>query len=448
MNCALYAKAFLKRDRDYIVRNSKIELVDEFTGPACTAAMEFQEFYGMNVVVIPTNKPCIRKDHPLQVFSHKEAKEASLVEYIAAVNKCGRPVLIGTDSIEESELLTAALKKADVNCQVLNAKNDEIEAKIIAKAGEFGAVTVSTNMAGRGVDIKLGGETGQERNKVISLGGLLVIGTCLHESRRMTDQLRGRAARQGDPGETRFFISIEDELVQRYNLIRMIPKRNLPHKKSGPINDEVVRRQLVRGQRIVEGYNSDLRRQLLKYSFIIEQQRRIIHRKRQDIMIDKVAPELLATKAGELFWPLCSKYGHEVLKRVEKQITLYQINKHWADYLAYMAYVRESIHLVVIGKKNPLDEFHKIAISAFDEMLVDKIDSEIVKTFREAEITENGIDMDKEGLKVPSSTWTYLINEDQNQFSNLQNLIKVASTVVSKPLFTLQDIYNRVFRRT
>lgn len=498
VNCALYAKAFLKRDRDYIVRNSKIELVDEFTGrvadnrhwpdnlqeaveakegfrgnskgkvmgsitmqhflslypkisgmtgTACTAVMEFQEFYDMNVVVILTNKPCIRKDFPMQVFSHKEAKEMALVEYIAAVNKCGRPVLIGTDSIEESELLAAALRKADVNCQVLNAKNEEIEARIIAKAGELGAVTVSTNMAGRGVDIKLGGETEQERNEVISLGGLLVIGTCLHESRRMTDQLRGRASRQGDPGETRLFISLEDELLQRYNLIRMIPKRNLPHKQSGPINDEVVRRQLVRGQRIIEGYNSDLRRQLLKYSYIIEQQRRIIHRKRQDILTDKVAPELLAAEAGELFWSLCSKYGCEVLKRVEKQITLYQINKHWADYLAYMAYIREGIHLVVIGKKNPLDEFHKIAITAFDEML-ERIDSEIIKTFKEAEITENGIDMDKEGLKVPSSTWTYLINEDQNQFSNLQNLIKVASTVVSKPLFTLQDIYNRVFRRT
>lgn len=497
LNCALFARVLLKRDRDYIVRNNKIELVDEFTGrvadnrhwpdnlqeaveakegltgnskgrvmgsitmqhfmnlypnisgmtgTACSAAAEFQEFYGMNVGVIPTNKPCIRRDYPIQIFSHKEAKLEALIEYIADVNSSGRPILIGTDSIMESEQLAAALERKGVDCQVLNAKNDEIEAEVIANAGGLGAVTVSTNMAGRGVDIKLGGQNEQERDKVVSLGGLLVIGTSLHESRRVTDQLRGRAGRQGDPGETRFFISLEDEIVQRYDLTKLIPKRNFPHKRSGPITDIVVARELIRGQRIVEGYNSDLRRQLLKYSLLIEQQRRIIHRKRQDILTDKVVLGLLATNMGQVFRSLCSKFGEDVLIRVEKKLTLYQINKNWADYLANMAYEREGIHLVVIGRKNPLDEFHRIAIMAFDEML-DRIDSDIIQTFKDVEITENGIDLDKEGLKMPSSTWTYLINEDQNQFSNLQNAIKAASTFINRPLFTVQDMYSRVFRK-
>lgn len=499
LNCALYAGMLLERDKDYIVRNGKVELIDEFTGriadkrhwpdnlqaaveakeglrsqsrgvimgsialqhflslypricgmtgTARTAAAEFNESYGMDVVVIPTNKPCIRKDHPDMIFTHREAKEKALVAEIKRVAATGQPILIGTGSVEESEQLTAELRKAGVQCQMLNAKNDEMEAKIIARAGEPGAVTVSTNMAGRGVDIKLGGEKEQERGRVVALGGLYVIGTNRHESRRIDNQLRGRAGRQGDPGESRFFISLEDDLVKRYELAKLIPSRNFPQRQEGPLDDHVngpvVRRAVTRGQRIVEGYNSDLRRQLGKYSFIIEQQRRIMHKKRQDILMDKVPLELLAVKAAKRYFAFRSQVGEEVLRKVEKQITLYHINKCWADYLDYIAYVRESIHLVVIGKKNPLDEFHKLAIDAFDEML-ERIDAEIVRTFNAVEMKEDGIDMDKEGLKGPSSTWTYLINDSPDQFNNLPFLIKAFTNAISGPLFTVREICRRIF---
>lgn len=193
----------------------------------------------------------------------------------------------------------------------------------------------------------------------------------------------------------------------------------------------------------MEGYNSDIRRQLWKYSFIIEQQRRIIHSKRQDILTDKVPMELLSTKTSERYLTLCSRVGEKVLRKVEKQITLYYINKCWAEYLDHIADIREGLHLVVIGKKDPLDEFLKSAIEAFDEM-VDRIDGEIIRTFNVVEINEDGIDMDKEGLKGPSLTWTYLINDNPDQFSNFKLWFKVAATAISKPLFTVQSIYRLI----
>jgi preprotein translocase subunit SecA len=177
------------------------------TGTALSASDEFMEFYGLKVVMIPTNKPCIRMDYPDVVYTHKEAKYNAVVSEIVNTHKTGRPLLIGTCSVEESEMLAVKLKEAGVGCQVLNAKNDELEAEIITKAGTPGAVTVSTNMAGRGTDIKLGGEFEEEREKVVSLGGLYVISTNRHESRRVDNQLRGRAGRQGDPGSSRSFVA-------------------------------------------------------------------------------------------------------------------------------------------------------------------------------------------------------------------------------------------------
>jgi preprotein translocase subunit SecA len=493
LNCILHAEILLKRDKDYIVRNGKIEIIDEFTGrvadkrhwpdnlqeavevkegflpktkgmimgsialqhylslypkisgmtgTAVQAAEEFREFYGMDVVAIPTNKPCLRVDQPDLIFTHKEAKQKALITEIKRRHETGQPILIGTGSVEESELLAIDLGKIGIKCQVLNAKNDEMKAQLIARAGEPNAVTVSTNMAGRGIDIKLGGNTGLERNLVVASGGLYVIGTNRHESCRIDNQLKGRAGRQGDPGESRFFTCLEDELIEKYNITQYI-LNNLPVRQENPVNDPIIRRELVRGQRIIEGYNSDLRKQLWKYSFIIEQQRRIIHQRRQDILLDKVPPKFLAREAPERYSALAGRVGEKVLREVEKQITLYYLNKCWTEYLDNIAYERESIHLVVFGGKNPLDEFHKIAIETFAKML-DRIDSEIVRTFNVADINENGIELDKEGLKGPSSTWTYLINDSPDQFSNLQLWLKAAATAISRPLFTVRSICRRI----
>ncbi|OGD21138.1 MAG: accessory Sec system translocase SecA2, partial [Candidatus Aminicenantes bacterium RBG_13_59_9] len=259
VHCALHAAVLLQRDVDYIVRNGRIEIVDEFTGrimekrhwpdglqaaveakenlfhgsegrilgsitlqhyfrlypqlcgmtaTALPSAAELEEFYGLSVAVIPPHRPCIRVDHPDVVFTHKKAKMRALIQEITDVHASGRPILVGTLSVRESEELAAALKESGVHCDVLNAKNDELEAKIIAEAGRLGAVIVSTNMAGRGTDIRLGGGNEAEREEVAALGGLYVIGTNRHESLRIDRQLRGRSGRQGDPGSSRFFISL------------------------------------------------------------------------------------------------------------------------------------------------------------------------------------------------------------------------------------------------
>lgn len=474
INSALYAEVLLKKDIDYLVRNESVELIDEITGrvaenrhwpegiqaaveakekiesksngrilgsialqhylslypklagmtgTASTSSGEFHEFYGKEVVVIPPNKPCIRKDHPPLVFTHKEAKHQALLKEILRAHQAGQPVLIGTGSVQDSEKLALELKKTGINCRVLNAKNDAMEARIIAQAGEPGAVTVSTNMAGRGIDIKLGGENEQEKAKVVAAGGLYIIGTTLHESRRIDNQLKGRAGRQGDPGESRFFISIDDEFVLKYEIDQLIPPENYPQRQEKPLEDNTVLKELARGRRIVEGYHGDIRRQLWKYSSLIEEQRRIIHSKRLKILKDEEKLDLLLTKAPDKYHALLKKVDPAVLHKVEKQLTLYYLNTCWAEYLDHISYLRETIHLVVYGKKNPLDEFHRCAIEVFDQM-IQRITTEIVRTFNAAEINQDGIDLGTEGLRMPAATWTYLMNDNPpNQFRHFAKLI-------------------------
>ncbi len=482
-NSALHAEVLLHKDKDYIVRKGVIEIVDELTGrvaerrswpdqlqaaveakegllpgakgmilgsialqhflclyphlagmtgTARQAAGELRQFYGLDVVVIPRNKPCSRRDYPDRVFTGKQSKNEALVREIKTRHKTGQPILVGTGSVEESELLAAELYKAGVKCQILNAKNDALEAAIIARAGERGSVTVSTNMAGRGVDIKLGGESEQDKAEVVQLGGLYVIGTNLQESRRVDAQLRGRAGRQGDPGESRFFLSLEDDLVQKYELAKLIPDRTNQRSSLERDIDSRVGKVLRRGQRIVEGYNSDLRAQLWKYSFLVEQQRKIIQQKRLDMLLDQAPLQLLANRAGERYFELCQSFGPEVLQKVEKQLTLYCINKCWAEHLDYLAYVREGIHLVVLAKESPLDEYHKLAIQGFQEMLA-RIDCEIVDIFNRVNVQKDGIDLETEGLSGPSSTWTYLMKDSPDQFTNISFLVQAAKRMLGGP---------------
>jgi len=462
LNLALHAEVLLHRDIDYIVRDGKIELIDEFTGrvaekrrwphglqaaieakeglqiqpegmirgsitlihllhlypkvsamtaTAQPAAEEFKEFYDLKIVVIPTNRSCIRIDYPDVVFTHKEAKNKALIEEIARVHEKGRPILVGTSSVKESERLAAALQQAGVACQVLNAKNDELEAKIVAQAGSLNAVTISTNMAGRGTDIRLGGVEERDREKVADLGGLYVIGTNRYESRRIDNQLRGRAGRQGDPGSSTFFISLEDDLLERYGIRKLIPPQHRIPRQDDPIDDPVIGREIARAQRIIEYQNFEIRKTLWNYSSVVEEQRKIIHQKRQDVLLEGPSLHLLAARTPRRFSRLRTALGEEVLRSAAKQITLFHIDQCWAEYLAQIDYVREGIHLFGAGGQNPLDEFHKIVAKAFQKLLR-RVDDEIIKTFESVEITENGIDMAKEGLVGPTSTWTYLINDN------------------------------------
>ncbi len=461
---ALHARALLKKDIDYIIRNNKIELVDEFTGrvadsrqwpyglqeaieakegiysetkgqiiasvtlqnfirqypkisgmtgTARSSSEELLEFYGLSVAVIPTNRECIRIDHPDVIFANQNAKMDALVTEIETVHNTGRPILIGTRSVQESEELASRLAATGIACTVLNAKNDEKEAGIVANAGRPFAVTVSTNMAGRGTDIRLGGEHEEEHGRVAGLGGLYVIGTNKYESRRIDDQLRGRAGRQGDPGSTRFFISLEDDLMKQYKLKELIPEALYSTSGSGPIENKVIRRETSRAQRIIEGQNFQIRRTLQKYNILMERQRQMIFRQRSDVLFGRL-PGLFKAKLPERYVSLKPVVGEAALLRAEWQVLLHFISSCWTEYLDYLSYTRESIHLVNMAGKIPISEFNKIAIEGYEKLL-QNITGETLAVLERAEITSKGIDMEKEGLRAPSSTWTYMVDDNPEQ---------------------------------
>ncbi len=501
LNQALHAEYLLHRDIDYIVRKGKIEIVDEFTGrvvedrhwpdglqaaveakeklslgsggsilgsitlqhflelypkisgmtaTAQPAADELKQFYGLTVVVVPPNRPCIRKDLPDEIFTHKGAKTRALIDEIKRCHETKRPVLVGTASVEESEELASALKNEGISCNVLNAKNDELEAQIIAQAGSPGSVTISTNMAGRGTDIKLGGDKEQERDKVVGLGGLYVIGTNRHESLRVDQQLRGRAGRQGDPGSSRFFTSLEDNLIQRYNIRHLLPKKYRSHKQDGPIDNPLVQKEIARGQRIIEGQNFEIRKTLWKYSILVEKQRGMTQSRRQEILGDGSNLGFLEDSAPELYSRLSSLMGEKQMHRIEQRITLYAIDRCWTDHLAMIADVREGIHLTSVGGQSPIREFHKVVDQEFQQ-LEQKIDECILETFKSLPVTEKGVNLDDAGIRGPSSTWTYVITD--NQFGLWVGMIQgsnIGATAVAAavfgPLYILLGLVQR-FRK-
>ncbi|MDN5202027.1 accessory Sec system translocase SecA2 [Fulvivirgaceae bacterium BMA10] len=461
VNLSLQAHGLLKRDIDYIVRDGKIELIDEFTGrivdnrkwphglqaaieakenlfiepegkilgkttlqhfintypkicgmtgTAQPAAEEFATVYGTSVTVIPTNAPIKRLDHPDLVFYNKQSKLKALVEKIKNIHETGRPILVGTASVEESEILSEKLKENGILCQTLNAKNDEEEAKIIAKAGTLGTVTISTNMAGRGTDIKLGGEEGEDRQRIINLGGLYVIGTNRFESSRIDNQLRGRSGRQGDPGESQFFVSLEDDLLQKHGIDELIPATFRNKHEVSTISSTIVNREVNRTQRIVEGKNFDIKRTLLKYASFIEMQKKIIDQKRNSLL-DDTFKSVLVSHDEKYYQELIDKYGKSLVKKVEKQVTLAVLDKNWADYLEEVEHIRQGIHLFAMGGMNPLFEFQKKLDQVFS-ILIPKIEKEVIGKMKVVNITPRGIDLQQEGLLSPTSTWTYLINDN------------------------------------
>ena len=469
---ALHAEVLLRRDVDYIVRGGKAELVDDFTGrvadkrqwpdglqaaieakerldlndegrilgsitmqhflqgypslagmtaTAQGAAEELEEFYGLKVVVVPTHRPCIREDLPDLVFSHRAAKLGVLIEEISSVHRSGRPVLVGTASVAESEELARELDRVDVPCRVLNAKNEELEAEIVAEAGALGAVTISTNMAGRGTDIRLGGRGEADRDRVVALGGLYVIGTNRHESRRVDLQLRGRAGRQGDPGCSRFFVSLEDPLLARYGVRNLIPLARVPKEQSPPVDDPLIGREIARAQRIIEGESFDIRRRLFNYSVLIEKQRRSIQGWRQEVLLGLAGLDLLVHASPERYQALSATVGTKLLRSVERRLTLLAIDRCWSEHLAEVQRIRDGIHVVNFVGKDPLAEFFRESGQAFEALLA-RIDDEIASTFESIEITAERVDWEKEGLAGPSSTWTYLVSDNPFGANPLRSL--------------------------
>ncbi|SCL22142.1 protein translocase subunit secA [Micromonospora pallida] len=465
VNVALHAHALLHRDVDYIVRDGTVELIDEMRGRVAQrrrwpdglqAAVEakegldataegevlgtitvqafiglypklcgmtatavlvgdqLREFFSLEVAVIPPNTPCVREDDPDRIYATRAEKEEALIDEIKRCHEVGRPVLVGTLDVKESEQLAAGLNAAGVPCVVLNAKNDDEEATIIAEAGAYGAVTVSTQMAGRGVDIRLGGSDQSDRERVAELGGLYVMGSGRHDSRRVDDQLRGRAGRQGDPGGSVFLVSLEDDLVTRHagDTVPASPRMNA----DGLVTDTQVDYAVEHAQRVAEGVNHEIHRNTWRYSVVIEQQRKALAERRERLLTSEVAALMLLDrvpeKAGEM--------DEDLLTRAARWIALYHTDRLWAEHLAELSEVREGVHLRALGRLDPLDEFHRAAVPAFNA-LIPEIETRTIATFTETEFDEDW-EPDAGELVRPSATWTYLVHD--NPFgSELDRLI-------------------------
>ncbi|RMD46910.1 MAG: preprotein translocase subunit SecA, partial [Aquificota bacterium] len=511
---SLRANALFHRDVDYVVKDGEVIIVDEFTGrlmpgrrwsdglhqaieakegvkieaenqtlasityqnyfrmydklagmtgTAETEAEEFKEIYGLDVLVIPTNKPVIRKDYPDLVYKTKKEKYEAAINEIVELHKQGRPILVGTASIETSEHLSGLLKKRGIKHHVLNAKNHEKEAEIIAQAGRIGAVTIATNMAGRGTDILLGGNpeflakeilrrkgktpenaseeeykealkeaqqiTAEEKRKVIELGGLAVIGTERHESRRIDNQLRGRAGRQGDPGSSRFYLSLEDDLLRLFGgdkLKALMERMKIPDGE--PIESGMVTKAIENAQKRVEAQNFQIRKRLLEFDDVMNKQRQVIYALRRDILeganlkdevqkwiedvaisfIDRYAPaeeyqekwdlqeleksfkewlgidveidkekewdrkeleEHILKQIFDAYQKKENRTGSSVMREFERYIILQVLDQLWKEHLHILDRLRESVYLRGYAQRDPLVEYKKEAFNLFEDMM-------------------------------------------------------------------------------
>jgi preprotein translocase subunit SecA len=484
INQALKAKALFLRDRDYLVKDGEVIIVDEFTGrtmpgrrwsdglhqaveakegvkvqqeqktiatitvqnyfrqydklagmtgTALTEAEEFHKIYGLDVVVIPTHKTMIRKDHADVIFKTEKSKFEAVIDEIVEMNKEKRPVLVGTVSVEKSERLARMLEKRGIKHNVLNAKQHEREAAIVAEAGQPGAVTIATNMAGRGTDIVLG-------PGVTDVGGLHIIGTERHESRRIDNQLRGRAGRQGDPGSSRFFISLEDDLMKIFGPAGPRIARLMDTMEVEPIEHPWVSRSIAGAQKKVEGMHFDARKHVVEYDDVMNKQRQIVYEERHKVLegadvrtnimgyvkdiIEKgldqhcsdrhienwdleglvkylaaylpieagfslpddavsggreTLAEWLNEFAAEGYDKKVEEFGPEMMPLVERSVMLQTIDRQWTDYLTQMEHFREGIGLRAYGQRDPLVEYKNEAFEMFNE-LRDRIQASVVGT--------------------------------------------------------------------
>jgi preprotein translocase subunit SecA len=351
------------------------------TGTALTSAEEFDKVYRLKVIVIPTNKPLIREKLPDSIYKTEEGKMKALIEEIKERYTRGQPVLVGTRSVEKNEYLSKLLEREGVIHQVLNAKNHQREAEIIAQAGKLKAVTIATNMAGRGVDIVLGGNPPdtEEAEKVKELGGLHVIGTERHEARRIDNQLRGRSGRQGDPGSSQFFLSLEDDLMRIFGGEKMkslVEMLKLPEDQ--PIEAGLVSKAIGEAQSRIEGLNFDIRRRVLEYDDVMNKHREVIYKKRKEIL-EKAKEGQLSPLILEMFKTAGlsekdyekkkNEIGEKNMDLVEKVLSLRVLDMFWLNHLDDMEYLRESVRIRAYGNKDPLLEYKKEGYKMFKKLL-------------------------------------------------------------------------------
>ncbi len=442
---SLKADVLFKKDKDYVVKDGEVIIVDEFTGrlmpgrrwsdglhqaveakeglkvnqesrtlatitfqnyfkmyhklagmtgTALTSAEEFDDVYDLDVIVIPTNKPLIRKSLSDRIYKNEQGKFKAIIDEIKQRNEKGQPILIGTISIEKNELLGAMLRKQGIHCEILNAKNHKQEGAIIAQAGKLGAVTVATNMAGRGVDIILGGNPPdkQQAEKVKQLGGLHVLGTERHDARRIDNQLRGRSGRQGDPGSSQFFVSLEDELMRRFGsdrIKKMMETLKVPEDQ--PIENKLVSNAIERSQSKIEGINFDLRKHVLEYDNVMSKHRERIYSRRKEILsasdeeIKKKVEELLADEELKKYQEKIKGLESGKIRKFEKFVLLNTIDMFWMAHLDTMSHLRQGVGLRAYGQKDPLVEYKNEGHQLFKKLL-DDIDNAIAETLLKAEI--------------------------------------------------------------
>jgi preprotein translocase subunit SecA len=349
------------------------------TGTALSSEEEFYTVYGLDVVVIPTNRSVQRIDHHDVIFQTTAGKYTALVRQIKTLHEKGQPVLVGTVSIEDNEVVSEYLKKAGIPHEVLNAKNHEREGELIAQAGHKGRVTVATNLAGRGVDIKLGGApvVPEERDAVREIGGLYVIGTERHEARRIDNQLRGRSGRQGDPGETRFYVSLEDKLMRVFASDMM--KRVMGTFKIAedePIESSLISKSLETAQKRIEGFNFDSRKQVLAYDDVLNTQRLSIYNQRRVALMgsaEELETVVLGMIAGderamEVYDEKRAELGMEVFTELLRRLILQVIDAFWLEQLETMEYLRRSVSLRAYGQRDPLIEYRREGLMRFTQM--------------------------------------------------------------------------------
>ena len=382
------------------------ERVSGMTGTAMSAAEEFDELYGLVVKHVDPNTPSIREDLPMAVYYDEDSKLAAVVKEVQSAHAKEQPVLIGTSDIAQSEKLSELLKAAGIEHNVLNAKNDELEAGIIKNAGMPGAVTVSTNMAGRGVDIKLGGADEKLREKAVNAGGLYAIGTFLAESSRINDQLRGRAARQGDPGQSRLFVSLDEKIMTIYKLKNLIPRHKYPEPTADEITDRTVVKEVARIQKISQGKTLDERIRLLKFTMICEKHRDLVFSTREKFLREERVPAIWQEQAPELYEEAVKKYGKEAVIRKQTEYMLAMINSTWINYLGFSSWLRDSIHLSAISGADPAEEFNIRSEEYYDTMNQELSDDMLAGL---EEITADGMDSLK--IPKPKRIYTYLLED-------------------------------------
>lgn len=430
------------------------------TGTALAAGEQFRQFYNLLVSQIPQNTENIRVDEADRVYDTKANKVEAVVAYVKEIHETGQPVLIGTHDVAESEELAYFLDKADVPSVVLNAKNDAEEAQIIAEAGKRGAVTVSTQMAGRGTDIRLGGSGADDaaRDEIVELGGLCVVGTGRYDTARLDNQLRGRAGRQGDPGRSVFFSSLEDPLVAKNLAFKRDPVAQADDGAMGAKGIDLIEQ----AQRVAEGVMLELHANTWRYNKLVNQQRDIVVQRRMEILRSDIALDDLAETEPDRYAELTGTASEspasesaddatdadagvdkdadssdaqtpetddavseptkvvepvdrEVLSQAAREIMLYHLDRGWTDHLAFVSDVRSSIHLRALGKESPLDEFHKLILDEFADLPRDAAVNART-TFRESEITADGVDLGSADLHRATTTWTYMVHD--NLFSS------------------------------